>query len=613
MMISHKADKDTKKTAVLILLALTATGCFTLVDEAACSAGNWSELPEYICGRHTWTFTDEYFSGMNVVFYSSARYINQTLEKAKEISIMAEEKGLAFAAGLYYNLPNAILPEGFNYSRMVQFGKQEPDVPSPSDDRYWEEVVTKPALALANLSLYYPIYAIFWDIEIYGRKFVPRPGYSWDQYSLERFGDEKGIDIPKLNDSERYSWIFNQGLHGEFCRWQEEQVFLFANETERLVHEINPDLALGTLCLYDDWFDWAIRTGFDNERVPTLLWDEDTYDDYKASHVKDIMNKIDSLGLNCMYTPGFWVWEVTPEDLVQVMRKALTNCKSFWIFPPYGAVPGRDPAEYNFVFDFFADHFFDSNGELVLENGPTVYPGVASQVYPNKVYQTQNSFELLLFSSTLPRRARVSPITIHVDPSRDMVYWKNFSLAEGYASVTNGSFQIEVESLPLILYGVNRSELELLEEGARVEEILLLWNLSSCVGLEIDPAVFSTAIEGLDALREGNATLCNSVLGMVDNVFAADLIAVTSEYVKQAPPAQATYEIRHGLETAADYWGRGSKSSAKRFLMDALARMCTASVPEIRVPAVFGLLAWVLFVRGRTSPSCLSLGRSPRD
>jgi len=581
--------------ALFIILAL---GCFSILEEVACSASNWSELPEYICGRHTWSFTDEYFTGTNIVFYSSARYINQTLDKVKEFSLLAQDQGLAFAAGLYYNLPNAILPEGFNYSRMVQLGKKEPNVPSISDDRYWEEVVTKPALALANLSLYYPIHAIFWDIEIYGRTFVPRPGYSWDQYSLERFGDEKGMDIPKLNDSERYSWIYNQGIHGDFCNWQKEQVFLFADETERLVHEINPDLALGTLCLYDEWYDWAIRKGFDNERVPTLLWDEDTYDDYKESHVKYIMNKIESLGLNCMYTPGFWVWEVTPEDLLQVMRKALKNCKSFWIFPPNGAVPGRDPAEYNFVFDFFADHFFDSNGELALEGGPIVYPGVGSQIYPNRDYEDRDSVELLLFSSTLSSRARVSPITLHVDPSRNIVHWINFSLAEGYATVTNGSLQISLESLPLILYGLNRSELGLLEEGARVERVFSLWNASSGIGLETDPAVLTQVLTGLEALREGNATLCSLELGSLDDEFTADIISLTGEYVKNAPPEQATYEIRHGLETAGNYMDRGSTNTANRYLMDALARIYLASIPEIpQFPATFSLLACMIFLK----------------
>ncbi len=340
-------ERSLSKLVVLALLILMA---LCSLAEVAPSAGNWSELPEYICAEYRWKlwidgFAEEDYAGMNMILYPIRTDLNRTIEEAKVASIMAQEKGLAFVAGLYY-CAGGIVSADFNYSRMVQLGKQEPRVPSLSDDRYWEEVVTKPALALANLSLYYPIYAVLWDIELYGRTFVPRPGYSWDQYSLERFGKEKGIEIPKLNDSERYSWIYNQGIHGEFCTWQKEQVFLFASETERLVHEINPDLALGTICLFDEWYDWAIRRGFNNERVPTLLWDEDTYDDYKAQHVEDVMEKIDSLGLNCMYFPGFWLWEVTPEDLVQVMRRALTNCKCFWIYPQWDAVPGRESIEY---------------------------------------------------------------------------------------------------------------------------------------------------------------------------------------------------------------------------------------------------------------------------
>jgi len=232
--------RSPKSVAVLALLLLVAL-CSSA--EVACSPGNWSEWPEYICAKYRWTrwidgFAEEDYSGMNMVLYPIRTDLNRTIEEARLASVMAEEKGLAFAAGLYY-CAGGVVPENFNYSRMVQLGKQEPRVPSLSDDRYWDEAVTKPALALANLSLYYPIYAVLWDIELYGRTFVSRPGYSWDQYSLERFGKEKGMEIPKLNDSERYAWIYNEGIQGEFCRWQREQVFLFASETERLVHEIN--------------------------------------------------------------------------------------------------------------------------------------------------------------------------------------------------------------------------------------------------------------------------------------------------------------------------------------------------------------------------------------
>ncbi len=228
-----------------------------------------------------------------------------------------------------------------------------------------------------------------------------------------------------------------------------------------------------------------------------------------------------------------------------------------------------------------------------------MYPGVGCQIYPNQASQNGSSLEVLLLSSTLPGRARASAITIHLDPSRDKVYWRNFSLVEGYAEATNGSCQLSSESLPVMLYDLDRFDLGLLEQGARVEEILLLWNLSSCIGLESDPAVLSTALEALEALGKGNATLCNSVLGSLDDVFPADLIAMASEYVKQAPPAQATYEVRHGLETAADYWDRGSKGGAKHYLMDSLARMCAVSVREIRMLAIVTLLVSILLAKGR--------------
>lgn len=579
---------------LFLLFLLTAV-------QGSSPVGNWSELPPYIfawyTGRNGWRhgeFPEDRFPGMNLIYSSWSLHhadLETIIAVSKNMSLAAQKKGAALVIGLYWSRKLDV-----NFSRTVHYGKQESWVPSPSDKRYWEEAVIKPARALANLSLHYPIYGVFWDLELYHEDHVEEPTYSWDQYSLNRFGEEKGIQIPKLNDSYRRNWMHEQGLIDEYKNWQEEKVYQYARETEQLVHQINPDFALGTLAYYDDWFDWAIRKGFDNERVPTLLWHEKTYSGYNVGNhpqlVQDAMDKIDSLGVNCLYFPGFWEYERAPEELLDDMQRALTNCNHFWIFHVHGfaegfLMEGRSWDEYEFAFSFFEEYFFNSTGGFAFQNGPQVYPGINTRAYIDG-----NQAQLMLFKSNLIETATPTNITIHIDPQNQNTTWKNFSLVTQNPPNQNGTLQIPTHSLPIIIFNLTQKDLQLLEQGGKYQQIHRSYTLSQYLKLETNHTIPTILNSARKELQKGNPEQCHRELEQINENYIQELIDVATSYAQQAPPQEAPHAARYGLEQAQYYWNRGNQKTANKKLLNSLARLCQAKIPENWTPAM--LLALLL-------------------
>jgi len=113
-----------------------------------------------------WNFTYEAKVGIDADYDHTWWTLGpeRALDKFRRNSLDAATHNITYLAGLYY-LGDEV---DFGYVRAVhKTGEIQLHTPSPVDRVYWDRIVEEPALAVANLSLHYPIRGLSWDFELY--------------------------------------------------------------------------------------------------------------------------------------------------------------------------------------------------------------------------------------------------------------------------------------------------------------------------------------------------------------------------------------------------------------------------------------------------------------
>jgi hypothetical protein len=276
------------------------------------------------------------------------------LASLKENSIRAQANNLTYIAGLYY-LHWSREPD-FNYTLAVtKEGQEIGIVPSPVDETYWKKVVEEPAVAIANLSVEYPIWGIAWDFELYSCDqcgFGPTPllwrsgfycedsqegcSYTYDTDALNRYANSTGNYIPDpraIRAEDRYKWLESNGLLQDFQSWQEEEVYRLAKATEKKVHSINPNLSLGILWFYDIWQHRAILRAFVSPLAPVSAWSERTYDGYKGHRERfnEYLEMFHENGINGQVFPGFWAGKLSPWKMLTGLYRSHAHRGVYWV------------------------------------------------------------------------------------------------------------------------------------------------------------------------------------------------------------------------------------------------------------------------------------------
>ncbi len=273
--------------------------------------------------------------GFNLVYRNRWHNSGDYLADFKNISLEAKENGVTLIAGLYY-LGAAV---DFNYSHVVTwFGGTEAHAASPLDPTYWKNVIEEPAVALAGLSLSYPIAGLAFDFELYlAEQFRNGPegdfrSYSYDALSLKSFASEKGLTIPDLPPNQTYRWLENARLLDRFQEWQRGKVARMAKDTAEAVYRLNPDFSLGILGFGDCWFHWTILKAWNSQRVPMTIWDEASYNRHDPETTTERLAAIKERGLNARYLPGLYTTRQSPSQIVRNMSEALSYCNAFWVY-----------------------------------------------------------------------------------------------------------------------------------------------------------------------------------------------------------------------------------------------------------------------------------------
>jgi len=273
--------------------------------------------------------------GFNLVYRNRWFNMGDYLADFRNTSLQAKEEGVTLIAGLYY----LGAPVDFNYSHAATwFGGTEANAPCPSDPTYWRKVVEEPAVALAGLSLSYPIAGLAFDFELYlAEQFRYGPeedfrSYSYDALSLKSFASEKGLTIPDIPPNQTYRWLEDALLLDRFQEWQRNEVARMAKETADAVYAVNPDFSLGILGFGDCWFHWTILKAWNSQRIPMTIWDEASYNRHDPETTTERLKAISEHGLNARYLPGLYTTRQSPGQIVRNMSEALSYCNAFWVY-----------------------------------------------------------------------------------------------------------------------------------------------------------------------------------------------------------------------------------------------------------------------------------------
>jgi hypothetical protein len=518
-----------------------------------------------------WNYTQDAMVGLDADYDNTwwTQGPERVLDKFRRNSMEAAASNITYVAGLYYLGDHA----RFDYVRAVNdAGLEQTETPSPVDRTYWMRMMEEPALAVANLSLHYPIWGLVWDFELYlADDGWGTEDYSFDHAALQEFAVEKGHIIPNLTPRQRHPWLRDNGLLGEYLAWQEEEVYEMARETEAKVHAINPELSLGILGFSDCWRYWITLQAFCAPGAPVTLWTEDTYGGYDEDRIDYLRESLDGYGLEGKVLPGLYTVALSPWKMVEDMERAIRHNGAFWIYQHDGdQYRLADEWTYSRAYDAFNRYiFFNASRARAL---PTIelYPGVEARPYdgpdgvtllllPRPGISAEGAPELLTESSQLHYIGK--NVTLKVVKSR------NLSLGE----------------MPCMIYGLTREDIHRTHAWSLVREIDTLLGLYNRLELGRLPAIEGALAEAkedflesrYDLVIEGlNSTVATGYGAVLDAVWP--LIEEAKRSPRESPIPIAALSKISGAERM---YSQGDYADGNAYLLSGLGAWA-AAVPE---------------------------------
>ncbi len=426
---------------------------------------------------------------------------DRVLDRFAEESLQAAANNVTYIAGLYYHAAPWDRLD-FEYTHAVHHsGTVEPYTPSPIDETWWRKTMHEPAVAVANLSLYYPIWGLVWDIELYGHAAMLRFDYSYDLPAIHAFVKESGITVPSLDKNGGYLWLVGQGLLGDYHRWLEKRVYDMAKETEEAVHSINPNFSLGLLGFVDSWHHWAILSAFNSSTAPVTAWTEFTYGGYMIEHqgktgeegVGFFQRSFRERGLNGWVMPGLrphnklgkFMWD---------LGFATRHNGAFWIYQhngdPFAHTNRETYVKMYKVFDRYV--FFNGSNAYYL---PTfqLYPG--ADVHP--YVDPQGYISCLIYTHRLE-----IPLGFKIVSDSQNIEYVGENLSQKTLSGPN--LTLEPEELPCIIYGLREEDLRATQALSLINEFRYILDGFAANGIDV-PSFASEALgNAVSDFQDGN-------------------------------------------------------------------------------------------------------------
>jgi len=469
--------------------------CSVIALIPVCSAGS-GQVPFHLStygnptplgGGTSWSLSDLAELGFDG-FYTPADW---TLELShpgwfEEVvgkeSLKAAELGMTYVVGERYICPiwNYI---DMNYSRWAsKSGIIEPYVPSCVDERWWRHIFEEPGVFLANLSLYYPIWGIVWDMEISGYTPNLPEEYTYDIAALRSFGRDSGIEIPQLQPDEGYIWLQRNGLLKQYQRWMDEKVYWLAKKVEEEIHTINPNLSLGLL-----YFDvppitpnyyWKILEAFNSSQAPVTAWGEDTYGGYILGGPKGVdtfRRLFREHKLNGMFLPGIAYPGPPSWRQLIALEEAYRDNGHLWLFQHL--YDRKRDQEYKMNFRFLRSYLLFNRTEPNPLPSFHIYPAVEAMPYLGPDNETSSALFKRYPYGTLDPNWNFTLIT----DSTDLLYvGHNYTVKP----LSEPNPVLKLSDLPCIVYGMKKDDMLPTEVMSLIEE--MNWLLKAYKQLHLD-------------------------------------------------------------------------------------------------------------------------------
>ncbi len=436
--------------------------------------------PHSQTGSHTWTFEELAAHGFDA-FYQQADWTWEWFspgwheKRMGTDSVEAAKHGLHYVAGGYYHSPPWDMIN-FTYSRAVnKAGTIETLTPSPVDDNYWRYIIEEGAINIANLSLYYPIWGLVWDVELYNHGAFRPSDYSYDEAALEEFARDYGVTIPLLPHNDRHGWLKDKGLLEAFQDWQSNKVYRMARGTLEKVRAINPNIRLGILCFEEEsWWHWALVRGFGTDDSPTSAWSEKTYAGFKfgpGDSDKTYLEIWAEHDVRGQWLPG--IAAIDPWKQFAAIEQALRHVGHLWLYQRQ--YPEERGPEFDRTFSFVHKY--------ILWNGTAINPLPTFRLHPwisASPHMGPSGLVSCFLDTYVWKTPPPTSFQIITDVS-EVEYSGGFNYTTKMLRGPNPTLQ--PRDFPCVIYGITRDDLEKTETFAVIREVEDLLGFLARLGL----------------------------------------------------------------------------------------------------------------------------------
>jgi len=552
-------DMTRRKTiwSLVLLVLLSSTGALASTTLPFCRA---------IYGP--WNYSQDAKVGLDADYDNSwwTSGAERNLERFSRNSLDAAEHNVTYIVGLYYLGDRP----GFNYTRAVdKYGHIETYTPSNVDPTYWSRLIREPAVAIANLSLYRPIWGIAWDFELYLHENFGREDYSYDEPAIQAFANATNRTIPNLPPSQRYTWLLTNGLDDEFRQWERDEVYRLAKRVEHEAHAINPNLSLGILGFGDSWFYWTILEAFSTPQAPVTAWTEDTYGGYNEERIGQYQKAFAEHSLNGKVLPGLYTVALNPWRMITDMERAIRHNGVFWIYQHDGdQYRLADEWTYSWAYELFNRFFFFNKSRADPLPVFQIYPGIEARPYRGPEGVT------LLLSSHNMGPVVFDNLSLVTSASSLLLVGENLSIK------TITTTTIPLSDLPAFIYGLSEDDLLPTEVRNTIRQLQILMKYYNMLGMPPLTGVQRTLNLSLQDYQAGRYSEAKGLLDQVGEEAYQKVLEAVWPQVEAgfASPRNSSIPLTSlsRMWTASRMFSQGDASSGQLYLLAGLREWALA-------------------------------------
>ncbi len=278
----------------------------------------------------------------------------RNIAAVREAAVAAQKAGLRFFPGIYWYGAEADFARTRPWHAVTRQGIELEDVPCPSDQGFWDAVLTERMEGLARLSREVPLAGLLVDFEAYygqskysgqvpGQMTVRGAGWigrdtCFCDHCFYGFLRSKRLPRLELAPSEREPWLYEHGYItakadedraiGDYFDFLRAEWGAFARDTERVVHAVNPDLLLGGY----PGMEGSVLRAWGREDLPVAVFTEAGYDGgywYKSVDNYQVVRRQTA---NLIFVNGVIHGLFAPLALVPHLTASAENFDGYWLY-----------------------------------------------------------------------------------------------------------------------------------------------------------------------------------------------------------------------------------------------------------------------------------------